>query len=169
MAQFKKTCHLLCTWSSPNRVENKIYLKPPASSFWRCVIIIPIPGVEFIIPLYYPKQRVFFHCSGVFPSRPWYKTTRVLPSPPSPPFLQPFLRRHQHHWRPHRPPTSGRAAGHRENDRTSYGELRLRFQWSFLVPLIGGRWYIFTQLAVYTTYIPLIYCLLGDYISPTTY
>ena len=26
----------------------------------------------------------------------------------------------------------------------------------FLVPLIGGRWYIITQLAVYTTYIPHI-------------
>ena len=26
-------------------------------------------------------------------------------------------------------------------------------QWSFLVPLIGGRWYITPQLAVYTTYI----------------
>ena len=24
-------------------------------------------------------------------------------------------------------------------------------QWGFLVPLIGGRWYIITQLAVYTT------------------
>ena len=35
-----------------------------------------------------------------------------------------------------------------------------------LVPLIGGRWYISPQLAVYTTYTPLIYCLLGDYISP---
>ena len=35
------------------------------------------------------------------------------------------------------------------------------FQWLFLVPLIGGRWYIITQLAVYTTYIPFIYCLLG--------
>ena len=35
--------------------------------------------------------------------------------------------------------------------------------WSFLVPLIGGRWYISPQ------YIPLIYCLLGDYKSPTTY
>ena len=34
-------------------------------------------------------------------------------------------------------------------------------QWLFLVPLIGGRWYIITQLAVYTTYIPLIYCQLG--------
>ena len=42
-------------------------------------------------------------------------------------------------------------------------------QWSFLVPLIGGRWYVSPQLAVYTTYIPLLYCLLGDYISPTTY
>ena len=43
------------------------------------------------------------------------------------------------------------------------------FQWLFLVPLIGGRYHIIPQLAVYTTYIPLIYCLLGDYISPTTY
>ena len=33
------------------------------------------------------------------------------------------------------------------------------FQWSFLVPLIGGRWYISPQLPVYTTYIPLIYHL----------
>ena len=39
-------------------------------------------------------------------------------------------------------------------------------QWRFLVPLIGGRRYISHQLASYTTYIPLIYCLLGDYISP---
>ena len=31
------------------------------------------------------------------------------------------------------------------------------FQWSFLVPLIGGRYHIIPQLAVYTTYIPLIY------------
>ena len=37
-------------------------------------------------------------------------------------------------------------------------------QWSFLVPLIGGGYHIITQLAVYTTYIPLIYCQLGDYI-----
>ena len=43
------------------------------------------------------------------------------------------------------------------------------YQWSFLVPLIGGRWYISPQLAVYTTYIPLIYGQLGTYISPTTY
>ena len=42
-------------------------------------------------------------------------------------------------------------------------------QWSFLVPFIGGRYHIIPHLAVYTTYIPLIYCLLGDYISPTTY
>ena len=35
------------------------------------------------------------------------------------------------------------------------------FQWSFLVPLIGGRYHIIPQLAVYTTYIPFIYCLLG--------
>ena len=34
-------------------------------------------------------------------------------------------------------------------------------QWLFLVPLKGGRWHIIPQLAVYTTYIPLIYCLLG--------
>ena len=27
-------------------------------------------------------------------------------------------------------------------------------QWSFLVPLIGGRYHIIPQLAVYTTYIP---------------
>ena len=30
------------------------------------------------------------------------------------------------------------------------------YQWSFLVPLIGGRYHIIPQLAVYTTYIPLI-------------
>ena len=43
-------------------------------------------------------------------------------------------------------------------------------QWSFLVPLIGGRYRIIPQLAVHTTYIiPFIYCLLDDYISPTTY
>ena len=42
-------------------------------------------------------------------------------------------------------------------------------QWSFLVPLIGGRYHIIPQLAVYTTYVPRIYCLLGEYISPTTY
>ena len=33
-------------------------------------------------------------------------------------------------------------------------------QWLFLVPVKGGRWHIVPQLAVYTTYIPLIYCLL---------
>ena len=43
------------------------------------------------------------------------------------------------------------------------------YQWSFLVPLLGGRQHIIPQLAVYTIYIPLIYCLLGDDISPTTY
>ena len=43
------------------------------------------------------------------------------------------------------------------------------FQWLFLVPLKGGRWHIIPQLAVYTTYIPLIYCLLGGYIIPTTF
>ena len=43
-------------------------------------------------------------------------------------------------------------------------------QWICLVPLKGGRFYIITQLAVYTTYIyiPRIYCLLGDYMLPTT-
>ena len=30
-------------------------------------------------------------------------------------------------------------------------------QWSFLVPLKGGRYHIITHLAIYTTYIPLIY------------
>ena len=39
----------------------------------------------------------------------------------------------------------------------------------FWFPLIGGRYHIISQLAVCTTYIPLIYCLLGDYTSPTTY
>ena len=29
-------------------------------------------------------------------------------------------------------------------------------QWLFLVPLKGGRWHIIPQLALYTTYIPLI-------------
>ena len=43
------------------------------------------------------------------------------------------------------------------------------FQWLFLVPLKGGRDYIIPQLAVYTTYIPLIYCLLGGYIIPTIF
>ncbi len=42
-------------------------------------------------------------------------------------------------------------------------------QWLFLVPLKGGRWHIILQLAVCTTYIPLIYCLLGGYILPTTF
>ena len=34
-------------------------------------------------------------------------------------------------------------------------------QWSFLVPLIGGRGYIITQLAIYKWYISGIYCQLG--------
>ena len=42
-------------------------------------------------------------------------------------------------------------------------------QWIFQVPVKGGRDYRIPQLAVYTTYIPLIYCLLGDYIIPTTF
>ena len=40
------------------------------------------------------------------------------------------------------------------------------YQWLFLVPVKGGRWHIIPQLAVYTTYIPLIYCLLGGYMLP---
>ena len=43
------------------------------------------------------------------------------------------------------------------------------YQWLFLVPVKGGRWHIILQLAVYTTYIPLIYCLLGGYMLPTTF
>ena len=31
-----------------------------------------------------------------------------------------------------------------------------QYRWLFLVPLKGGRWHIIPQLAVYTTYIPLI-------------
>ena len=42
-------------------------------------------------------------------------------------------------------------------------------QWVFPVPFIGGRYRRIPQLAVYTTYIPLIYCQLGDYMVPTTY
>ena len=45
---------------------------------------------------------------------------------------------------------------------------------SFLVPLKGGRWYIYiyiiyiiTQLAIYKWYIGGVYSQLGDYISPT--
>ena len=51
----------------------------------------------------------------------------------------------------------------RQRDRSPRRKTPQR-QWLFLVPLIGGRWYIIPQLAVYTTYIPLVYCLLGDYI-----
>ena len=40
---------------------------------------------------------------------------------------------------------------------------KLSNQWSFLVPLIGGRWYIITQLAVYTTYILPIGLLYATY------
>ena len=50
-------------------------------------------------------------------------------------------------------------------------------QWLFLVPSIGGRYHIIPQLAVYTTYIPLIYIYIiyiymanwVDYMVPTTY
>ena len=41
-------------------------------------------------------------------------------------------------------------------------------QWLFLVPVKGGRWHIITQLAIYSTCIPLIYCQLGGYMLPTT-
>ena len=37
------------------------------------------------------------------------------------------------------------------------------------VPLINRWWVIYNHVAIYTTYIPLIYCQLGDYISPNTY
>ena len=39
-------------------------------------------------------------------------------------------------------------------------------KWSFLLPLIGGRWYIIPQLAIYK---PYTYCQLGDSMLPTTY
>ena len=52
---------------------------------------------------------------------------------------------------------------------TQYVLKKQVYQRSFLVPLIGGRYHIIPQLAVYTTYIPLIYCQLGDYMVPTTY
>ena len=42
-------------------------------------------------------------------------------------------------------------------------------QRSFLVPLIGGRYHIITQLAIYKWYISGIYSQLGDYVVPTTY
>ncbi len=38
-----------------------------------------------------------------------------------------------------------------------------------MVPLKGGRWHIIPQLAVYTTYIPPIYCPLGGYIQPLNF
>ena len=39
-------------------------------------------------------------------------------------------------------------------------------QWSFLVPLIGGRYHIITQLAIYKWYISGIHCQEGDYMVP---
>ena len=39
-------------------------------------------------------------------------------------------------------------------------------QWLFLVPLIGGRWFVITQLAIYNWYISGIYCQLVDYMVP---
>ena len=45
--------------------------------------------------------------------------------------------------------------------------------WLFLVPMKGGRWYIYIynhpEGNRYKWYISGIYCQLGDYISPTTY
>ena len=38
-------------------------------------------------------------------------------------------------------------------------------QWSFLVPLIGGRQHVITQLAIYKWYISGIYCQLDDYLQ----
>lgn len=40
-------------------------------------------------------------------------------------------------------------------------------QWLFLVPKKGGRWHIIHQLAVYTTFTPLIYGLLGGIVFAT--
>ena len=54
------------------------------------------------------------------------------------------------------------------NDGSSW-KVTSKHQWLFLVPQKGGRWHIIPQLAVYTTYIPLIYCLLGGYMLPTTF
>ena len=41
----------------------------------------------------------------------------------------------------------------------SLDKVKVTDQWLFLVPLKGGRWHIIPHLAVYTTYIPLIYIL----------
>ena len=41
-------------------------------------------------------------------------------------------------------------------NKTNTQTKRLIFQWLFLVPVKGGRWHIIPQLAVHTTYIPLI-------------
>ena len=47
--------------------------------------------------------------------------------------------------------------------KSNFSQYFERNQWSFLVPLIGGRWYIVTQLA---KYIPLIYhCIYHLYIA----
>ena len=43
-------------------------------------------------------------------------------------------------------------------------EIQGKYQWLFLVPLIGGRYHIVTQLAIYKWYISGIYCQFGDYI-----
>ena len=52
----------------------------------------------------------------------------------------------------------------------SFQKIEQPNQWLFLVPLKGGRWHIIPQLAVYTTYIPLIVLgLLGGYMLPTTF
>ena len=56
-------------------------------------------------------------------------------------------------------------------DGVGIGRFRRFHQWLFRVPLKGGRWHIIPQLAVYTTYIPLIYCFLGGekcYLPPSS-
>ena len=63
----------------------------------------------------------------------------------------------------------GGAHGQRWANEKRYSVMLTFLQWLFLVPLIGGRCYIMTYLAVRTTYIALIYCQLGDYMLPTTY
>ena len=39
---------------------------------------------------------------------------------------------------------------------TTIDRISVPVQWLFLVPVKGGRWHIIPQLAVCTTYIPLI-------------
>ena len=49
----------------------------------------------------------------------------------------------------------GRLVKHRNSFRYPF------CQWLFVVPLMGGRWYIIPQLAVYTTYIPIVLAFWG--------